>query len=125
MRSVRTGERVVLTDLGFAVMPADPASGERLIGDYGILYRLTVDLVNPTSSAAVFTMSALAISGPSRGMLQIAGTAIDFGLLHAGEERILVSYELGPGETRTLDILTMPAAGSFFPVRLSVWGVPK
>ncbi len=124
-RAVRTGERVVLTDLGFAVTPDDPATGERLVGDYGILYRLTVELLNPLDREAAFTVSAQAMSGPSRGMLLVAGTPLDFGLLRTGEERVLTSIDLAAGESRTVEMLTMPAAGSFYPVRLSVRGAAK
>jgi hypothetical protein len=124
-RTVRSGERVVLTDLGFAVTPDDPATGERLAGDYGILYRLTVELVNQSDREAAFTISAQALSGPSRGMLLVAGTPVDFGLLRIGEERALTTIDLAAGESRTVEMLTMPAAGSFYPVRLTMRGAAK
>lgn len=124
-RSVSVGERILLTDLGFAATPTDPATGEVLRGDYGILYRLSVELKNPGDRPAIFEIAARAVNGPARGMLFIAGTVADFGFLRAGEERFVAAIELAAGETRLVDMLTMPAAASFYPVRLSVQGTSR
>jgi hypothetical protein len=124
-RSVRAGERVLLTDLGAAVTPDDPSTGERLRGDYGILYRLAVTLDNPLDRPVGFEIVAQALNGPARGMLLIAGSPVDFGLLRPGDERVLTSIDVAPQQTRTVEMLTMPAAGSFYPVALAVQSVPR
>jgi len=124
-RSVRPGDRLLLTDLGVAVTPDDPATGERLVGDYGILYRLSVELINPLDRPAGFDVTAQALNGPARGMLLIEGSPVDFGLLRVGEERLLTSLEVAPHDTRVVEMLTMPAAGSFYPVRLTVQSILK
>jgi hypothetical protein len=33
--------------------------------------------------------------------------------------------EVAPHDTRIVEMLTMPAAGSFYPVRLAVQSIPK
>lgn len=124
-RTVRDGERVVLTDLGAVVTPDDPATGERLRGDYGILYRLIVELINPLDGPVAFEITAEALNGPARGMLLIDGWPVDFGLLRVGQGRVLTSLEVAPHDTRIVEMLTMPAAGSFYPVRLAVQSIPK
>jgi hypothetical protein len=38
---------------------------------------------------------------------------------------VLTSIDVAPHETRTVEMLTMPAAGSFYPVALAVQGVSR
>jgi hypothetical protein len=124
-RAITVGPRVILTDLGFAVAPEDPSTGERLLGDYGILYHLSAELTNPLDRPAIFEVMARAVTGPARGMLLIGDGAVDFGLLRVGDERYVTAFDLEPGETRTVEMVTMPAAGSFYPVRLTVQGTAR
>mgnify|MGYP000315472311 CR=1 FL=1 len=110
----------VLVDLGTWGRPRDLRTGEVLVGDYGILYRLAPVLVNPQPRELSVDLTATAAGGPARGVFLIAGEVVELGVLRAGESQRLATWTLAAGETRAVEILTMPAAGSFYPVRLAL-----
>lgn len=110
----------VLVDLGTWGRPRDLRTGEVLVGDYGILYRLAPVLVNPQPRELSVDLTATAAGGPARGVFLIAGEVVELGVLRAGESQRLATWTLAGGETRAVEILTMPAAGSFYPVRLAL-----
>jgi hypothetical protein len=62
---------------------------------------------------------ALAAGGPARGLFLIDGALVDVGYLRANEERAVTSFTVAPGSVRDVTIVTMPVAGSFYPVRLT------
>jgi len=110
---------VQLVELGIASGLRDVNTGEPLIGDYGVLYRLRVRLRNPTGQELTTDLVALAAGGAARGLFFIDGVLADIGYLRANEERMITSFTLGPGSVRDVTIVTMPVAGSFYPVRVT------
>lgn len=118
--SVRAGETALVTNLGLMLSPLDPVTGVRLAGDYGVLYRVTLDLVNSTDLDARFALVATAASGPARGMVLVDGEPADLGFLRQGQERTIASVTVPARDRRQVTVLTMPVAGSFYPVRLVV-----
>jgi hypothetical protein len=112
-------QAVPLVDLGVASGLRDVNSGEPLVGDYGVLYRLRVRLQNPTERELTTDLVAFAAGGAARGLFVVDGTLTDIGYLRANEERPIVSFTLAPGAVRDVTIVTMPVAGSFYPVRLT------
>jgi hypothetical protein len=62
---------------------------------------------------------AFAAGGEARGLFIVDGTLVDIGYLRANEERAVASFTLAPGAVRDVTIVTMPVAGSFYPVRLT------
>ncbi len=108
------GELGVMSDL------RDVRTGEPLVGDYGVLYRFRLRLTNPTDRQVTTALLANAAGGPARGLFLVDGAAADLGLLQPNEEQTVASFTLGPRSAREIIILTMPIAGSFYPVRLAV-----
>ena len=119
VREVPVHQPVALVDLGVASGLRDVRTGEPLVGDYGVLYRLRMRLQNPTDREITTDMVALAAGGPARGLFLIDGVLADVGYLRANEERAVTSFTVAPGSVRDVTIVTMPVAGSFYPVRLT------
>lgn len=119
-RDLPAHQPAVLGDLGVMSELRDVRTGEPLVGDYGVLYRFRLRLVNPTDREVTTVLLANAAGGPARGLFLIDGVAADIGLLQPNEERTVAAFTLGPGSAREIVLLTMPIAGSFYPVRLSV-----
>jgi hypothetical protein len=109
-----------VTDLGIASGLRDLRTGEALVGDYGVLYRLRLRLTNPTDREIAASLVATASGGLARGIFLVDGSSVNAGLMRPFEEREIATFTLGPGGTRDVTVLTMPVAGSYYPVRLSL-----
>ena len=95
-------------------------SSHPLLGNYGVVYDLTLNLENRTNDRnaadVVFDPSA----GVARGVFIVDGKMIETSHLRPPQEFVLGSYPLAPGERRTVHVLTMPLAGSNYPARIVV-----
>lgn len=109
-----------IADLGVMSNLRDVRTGEALVGDYGVLYRLRLRLMNPTGREVATALVANAAGGLARGLFIINGAPVDVGLMRATEDREVAVFTVAPGSVREITILTMPVAGSFYPVRLSL-----
>ncbi|HET8679577.1 MAG TPA: hypothetical protein VFM39_05615, partial [bacterium] len=119
-RDVPVDQTAAIGDLGVMSDLKDMRTGEPLVGDYGVLYRFRLRLVNPTDRQITSDLLANAAGGPARGLFLIDGGVTDLGLLQANEERVVTSFMLAPRGTRDVMVVTMPIAGSFYPVRLAL-----
>lgn len=111
---------VPLGDLGIMSNLREVRTGEPLTGDYGVLYRMRLRLLNPTDREVTAAFVANAAGGPARGLFLIDGAPVDVGLIRATEDREVAIFTLAPGSRREVVVLTMPVAGSFYPVRLTL-----
>lgn len=109
-----------LADLGVMSNLVDVRTGEPLVGDYGVLYRLRLRLTNPTGREVATALVATAAGGLARGLFLVDGAPADVGLMRAGEQRAVTVFTLAPGGYRDVVLVTMPVAGSFYPVRLAL-----
>ena len=92
--------------------------GDRLAGNYGVIYDIDLDLVNPTAEPALVVIALEPAGGPARGTALIDGRLTEAAVLDRDSEAELARYPLGPGEGRRVHIQTMPQGGSHYPVRL-------
>ncbi|MDR7519319.1 MAG: hypothetical protein QN123_07100 [Armatimonadota bacterium] len=120
VREVPVHAPAAIADLGVASGLHDVRTGEPLVGDYGVLYRLRLVLTNPTDREVTAALVATAAGGLARGLFVIDGVPTDAGLLRPGEDRALASLAVAPLAAREVAVLTMPMAGSFYPVRLGL-----
>jgi hypothetical protein len=109
-----------VAELGIMSNLRDIRTGEALVGDYGVLYRLRLRLVNPTAREVTTALVANAAGGPARGLFFINGTPVDVGLIRATEDREITTFSVPPASSLEIAVLTMPVAGSFYPVRLGL-----
>lgn len=119
-RDVPADQPSAIGDLGVMSEMKDMRTGEPLVGDYGVLYRFHLRLVNPTDRQITADLTASAAGGAARGFFLIDGVVMDIGLLQANEERTVTSFALAPKGPRDVTVVTMPIAGSFYPVRLAM-----
>jgi hypothetical protein len=119
-REVSLLQPSVVADLGVMSNLRDVRTDEPLVGDYGVLYRLRLRLLNPTDREASAALVASAAGGPARGLFLVDNAAVDAGLLRPAEERQVAAFVVPPSAHRQVMVLTMPVAGSFYPVRLAV-----
>jgi hypothetical protein len=109
-----------VVDLGTSAGLRDVRTGEGLTGDYGVLYRLHLRLVNPTEREVMAALVANAAGGLARGLFVVDGAVVDAGLMRPYEDREIAAVVVPPGESRLITVVTMPLAGSFYPVRMSL-----
>ena len=92
--------------------------GDRLQGSYGVMYEVSLELTNPTTSPAQVQLMLESAGGPARGALLVDGRVMEVAMVRKTEEAAIAVYPLAAGETRTVRISTMPQSGSNYPVRL-------
>ncbi|MBW3622079.1 MAG: hypothetical protein KY468_01560 [Armatimonadetes bacterium] len=97
-----------------------PTSTHPLLGNYGVVYDVSLKLENPTgqknTADVIFDPSA----GIARGVFLVNGQMIETSHLRPPQEFTLGSYPLEPGEQKEIRIITMPLAGSNYPARITV-----
>ncbi|MCS7173700.1 MAG: hypothetical protein N0A24_10085 [Armatimonadetes bacterium] len=89
-----------------------------LVGDYGVLYRLFLELANPTQEPRDARIVIRAAGGPAYAAFVVNGRLVDLSYLAAGRERDLLSLSLPPAGSEAVTLLTVPSAGSYLPLRL-------
>lgn len=89
--------------------------GFRLDGAYGVMHAVTVLATNPTDRRAKIEIVARAGGGVCRVLARIDGILCRTGTLGAGQEEVLHSYWLEPGQQRSNRMQLIPAAGSNLP----------
>jgi len=94
------------------------AGGDRLLGSYGVLYNIAVELSNPTADAVEVELIMEPAGGPARAALVVDGRVAEVAMLRNTSESPFAKYLLLPGQSRTVHVTTMPQAGSNYPVRL-------
>jgi hypothetical protein len=96
----------------------DLRTGVVLEGDYGVTYRLRLQLENPTDRAAEVELLVVAASGPAYATFLVDGQLVDLKFLATGRTGTVYAATLAPREVRTVELVTMPEAASWYPVRL-------
>ena len=94
--------------------------GGLLYGDYGVVYEIELKLANGTPQPRKIEIALRAGGGAARGIFVIDHRAVETGVLYPGQEELLHTLMLAPGEQRTLPIQTMPESASSYPVTLAV-----
>ncbi len=95
-----------------------PLKGRVLHGNYGVLYRITLRFVNPTERLWKAQVVVEPTGGVVRGAFVVDGRLVEIPLLRPYEEHILHEFPLAPKQTRVVTVITIPSAGSFYPIQL-------
>jgi hypothetical protein len=98
------------------------APGDKLSGSYGVIYDITLELINPTESSATVEVMMEPGGGAARALLLVNGRPVEAALLKQDAEARIARYVLGPGEIRSVHLETTPQGGSNYPVRLFARG---
>ncbi|NPV48871.1 MAG: hypothetical protein HPY69_18170 [Armatimonadetes bacterium] len=92
--------------------------GQKLLGDYGVYYRLATTFRNATTGRVKCEVAVRASGGVARATFLIDGQIVETGLLQGAREQVIHTLWLDPGEQRDLPLRTIPESGSNYPVTL-------
>jgi len=95
-----------------------PLKGRVLHGNYGVLYKVKVNFVNPTNRSWRAQVVVEPAGGVVRGVFLVDGKLVELPLLRPGDEHVIHEFTLPPNQTRTVLIMTVPSAGSFYPIQI-------
>jgi hypothetical protein len=94
-------------------------SGGNLLGNYGVLYDINVNLTNPTAVRQQVEIAFESGAGDVSGIFSIAGGATTtINNLSPPNEQEITRISLAPGTTQKVRILTMPLSGSAYPASI-------
>jgi hypothetical protein len=92
--------------------------GGPLYGNYGVLYEVTINIKNPSSSIKEVEMSFTSQGGIAQGTFLVDGRMIETPIVKSSEHVSLATIFLKGGEERVVHVNTIPQGGSHYPVRL-------
>lgn len=92
----------------------------KLQGNFGVLYDVTVELVNPTESEAHVEFAFEASAGYSAALFAFGSEIVRIPPIRPKEEAIFRRATVPPGERRRVSFVTVPLSGSSYPATLIV-----
>ena len=95
-----------------------PLKGRTLHGNYGVVYRISIRFVNPTDRSWRAELLVEAVGGVARGAFVVNGRLMEVPLLRPYQEHLLHAFSLAPRQTQSVTVVTIPSAGSFYPIQL-------
>ncbi|MDR5682936.1 MAG: hypothetical protein QN163_02770 [Armatimonadota bacterium] len=109
-----------VVEIGSSGRLADLRTGRLLAGDYGVLYRLRLELHNPGETEVEADLWLRAAGGPAYATFVVDGRLVDLSYLAPHREVALVSVRLAPGQSVPVELLTMPEAASSYPLKITL-----
>ncbi len=106
---IRIGERAITDD-----------SGRRLDGNYGVIYSLDIEIVNPQQRPVNVELAFEPSAGIAAAVFNISGHLRAVPSALPPHEHNMWRLRLEPGARRTIRVETMPLAGSNYPATLLV-----
>jgi hypothetical protein len=91
-----------------------------LDGNFGVLYSVRTRLSNPTVESQMVELAFEASAGYSAGLFVIDGVKLVLPRILSKQELQVKRIRLAPGETRILNLLTIPLSGSSYPATLTM-----
>lgn len=98
----------------------DSTAQKKLYGNYGVTYDINIKIENPTTEKRKITVLFDPTAGLASGVFIVDGKFVMAKYAQPPNEVPLASYDLGPGESRSVRIVTVPLAGSNYPATLIV-----
>ncbi|MCX7642200.1 MAG: hypothetical protein N2116_00095 [Armatimonadetes bacterium] len=96
----------------------NPLKGKTLHGNYGVLYKVTIKFVNPTGRSWKAQVVVEPAGGVVRGAFLVNDKLVELPLLRPYDEHVIHEFTLQPNQTRTVNVITVPSAGSFYPIQI-------
>ncbi len=109
---------------GFIQIGQKPIESEdekdKLDGNFGVVYTIHVNVINPTATAADVVVNFESNAGYSGGLFLVDGRLVKTHLLQPKEGVEIDRVHVEPGETRPITILTCPLSGGSYPATIAV-----
>jgi hypothetical protein len=109
---------------GFFKIGERPISGSDsmrvLDGNFGVIYSIKAEISNPTRVASEVEMVFEASAGYSGGLFLVDGVLTESPLLQPKAEFRIGKFRLAPGETKRVELVTIPLSGSSYPSLISL-----
>jgi hypothetical protein len=95
--------------------------GKAIKGSWGVLYTYELLLQNPSNGPRTVGLRLSAAGGIARGVVWLEGQGYELPLLRPGQSYELTRLRLGARSERHIQLSTLPAAGSNYPIRLLLY----
>jgi hypothetical protein len=109
---------------GFFKIGERPISGSDsmrvLDGNFGVIYSIKAEISNPTRVVSEVEMVFEASAGYSGGLFLVDGVLTESPLLQPKAEFRIGKFRLAPGETKRVELVTIPLSGSSYPSLISL-----
>jgi hypothetical protein len=99
---------------------ADVTQAQQLYGNYGVVYDIKLRLANPNPVRKSVSLLFESAAGLASGVFLIDGKYVKVTHVAPPLEVPLANYTLGPNESKTVSIKTIPLAGSAYPATILV-----
>ncbi len=86
-------------------------------GNFGVLYKMLVDLRNPEREPRRVGLYFNPVAGPAGGTFLVDGQVFQAPFRRVRNEALVTEILLEPGETRTVEVVTFPEASSNYPAQ--------
>jgi hypothetical protein len=117
--SYSVGDKWAFIRLGKQAI-SDATQKLKLDGNYGVMYDINVAVNNPTADARDIRVIFEPTAGPASGIFLFGGKIIGAKIVNPPDEFEITRVRLAPGESRQLNIRTIPLAGSAYPATIIV-----
>ena len=91
-----------------------------LAGNFGVVYNVTVRMVNTTSGPVEIVIEYEASAGYGGAVFRIDGLAVRTKLLQPKESEIVATYTVQPGKTKFVTLESIPLSGASYPTTLTI-----
>jgi len=109
---------------GFFKIGERPISGSDSVrvldGNFGVIYTIKAEMTNPTQIPTDVELVFEASAGYSGGLFLVDGVLTESPLLQPKAEFRIGKFRLAPGETRKVELVTIPLSGSSYPSLISM-----
>lgn len=115
------GEPMNEQSIGDEPFLLDPINGISLKGNYGVIYDIAATIINPYNAYKTVELLVSPSAGITRGVFLINDGDYELPLLNPNKSKEayeLYEIHLLPKQEITMRIITMPQAGSYYPIRL-------
>ncbi len=113
------GQRWAFISIGKHAIGSHDAQ-KKLDGNYGVTYDINVKVQNPTAETKKVRVVFNPTAGLASGVFLVDGEMVSTKYAKPPNEFQLASYQVKPGEVRTVRIKTVPVAGSNYPANVVV-----
>ncbi len=92
----------------------------RNFGDYGVIHRITLTLVNPTDDPHLVYLYEKPLGGPVRSSFVVDGQLKELGCVRMPQPYWIATYQLPPHSSGASTTVTMTDGGSYYPLEFGV-----